>query len=249
MTTGIIMCLVLIALSVRQLVLERLLYFIRGVSFSRRDSLPQKLSGWGRTCIARASAMDGRVFKNPFERFTQKGAAFALCMCLLAAGCFTSCSISGDKPDDNLYFVVGYDGTSEINIQKGTAKSLGYLLISEAYKSLLLDINLIDNISSGSLDDIILLTNLIVDDFGNCIDDPFDGIIDFPEESMPTEEYCGYRLFPEEYRFVYKVRMTYRPMTEEEERYVPRLIFHRCYNPLYFRLKFNNIVIKSISKI
>ena len=97
MKTGIIMCLVLIAiapkqliqallpapikqsgmsvcsgtilfrvgvcmLSVRQFVLKRLLYFIRGVSFSRRDSLPQKLSGWGMTCIARASAMAGRVY-------------------------------------------------------------------------------------------------------------------------------------------------------------------------------------------
>ena len=40
------------------------------------------------------------VNKNPFERFTQKGAASALWMCLLLAGCFASCSISEDNVED-----------------------------------------------------------------------------------------------------------------------------------------------------
>ena len=40
------------------------------------------------------------IVKNTFERFTQKGIASALCMCLLLAGCFTSCSISGDNVED-----------------------------------------------------------------------------------------------------------------------------------------------------
>ena len=182
------------------------------------------------------------VAKNPFERL-QKVAVLALCVVL--AGNLFSCSKSTEKASKGVYYVVGYDG--RVDIQKGTAKSYGYLLISEKFKDLLLDENLSYNIISGSLDNIILLTSLIVDMYGNRIDDPFDGIIDFPEESMPTEGYCGYRLFPEEYRLRFKVHIIYRPMTEEEERHVPRLTNAMCYNPLYFHVKFNNVVIKSIS--
>jgi hypothetical protein len=160
---------------------------------------------------------------------------------LLVAGCFSSCAKRGDNPSQGVYYVVGYDGTSEVDIQKGTAKSGGYLFVSEEYKDLLLENNLKDNIVSHNLDSIILLNNLIADDFGNLLKDPFADIIDFPKESMPTEEYCGFRLFPEEYRFAFKVQMTYRPMTEEEERYASRMVNAMCYNPLYLHVKFNNI--------
>ena len=185
------------------------------------------------------------VIKNPFERFTQKGAAYVLWMCLLVAGCIASCLKSGDNTSQGTYYVVGFDGSSQVDEEKGTARSTGYLLISEEYKDLLLDNNLRDNLSSRSLDDIVLLTNLIADEFGNRIADPFDDIIDFPVESMHGGG-CGYTLFPEKYRFVFKVQITYRPMTKEEERHASRLVFLNCYNPL--SLKFNCVVIKSISK-
>jgi len=199
-----------------------------------------------------------KLIKKSFERITQKVAVSALCV--VFAGSFYSCMNRAEADEDgevpkkistqNLYYVVGFDGSSKVDIQKGTVKSGGYLLISEEYKDLLLDKNLFDNISLGKLDDIVLLVNLIVDEYGNRIPDPFDDIIDFPAESMPTEGYCGYRLFPEKYRFASpKVQMTYRPMTEEEERYVPRMTNDMCYNPLYFHIKFNCIVITSISKI
>ena len=42
--------------------LKRLLFFIRGVCNPHADKLPQKLSQWGRSCIARATAMDGNVY-------------------------------------------------------------------------------------------------------------------------------------------------------------------------------------------
>ena len=47
--------------------------------------------------------MKRQVFiKNPFERFTQKGAAYALCMCLLLAGSFFSCT-EKVKSEDTIY--------------------------------------------------------------------------------------------------------------------------------------------------
>ena len=173
-------------------------------------------------------------------------------MLLILTG-FYSCAKSVENSSHNLYYVVGYDGTSEVDVQKGTAKSAGYLLISEANKDLLLENNLMDNIGSGKLDGIILCVNLIADIYGNRIRDPFDGVIDFPAEIMPNTigsgSHCAWRFFPEEYRFAFKVQMSYRPMTEEEERYVPRRVNAMCYNPLNRLNFFNCIVITSISKI
>ena len=51
------------------------------------------------------------VIKNPFERFTQKGAASALCMCLLLAGSFTSCTnAEGNIEEENLPVYVWTEG-------------------------------------------------------------------------------------------------------------------------------------------
>ena len=188
-----------------------------------------------------------RLIKNPFAQMAKVIVA-TLCF-LMLAGSFTSCSKRGESSD--IYYVVGYDGTSEVDIENGTAKSGGYLFISEENIGLLLENNLIDNMFSGNLDDIILVNNLIADDFGNRIADPFEGVIDFPKESMPESAlYCWYRFFPEEYRFAFKVQMTFRPMTEEEKRYVPRLINGFCDIMLGKYIKnYHCIVISSIEKI
>jgi len=50
---------------------------------------------------------------------------------LLLAGIFLSCAKRGDASSQNVYYVVGYDGSSEVDIQKGTVKSKRYLFISE----------------------------------------------------------------------------------------------------------------------
>ena len=169
---------------------------------------------------------------------------------LVMAGNLSSCGKKGEASFQDIYYIVGYDGSAEVDIQNGTAKSGGYLFISEENKDLLLEKNLIDNVFSGNLDEIILVNNLIADDFGNRIDDPFEGVIDFPKESMPTPTlHCGYIFFPEEYRFAFKVQMAYRPMTEEEEHYVPRLIYYNCLSMLDQIKKYHCIVITSIKKI
>ena len=175
-----------------------------------------------------------KVIKNPFERFTQKGAASALCMCLLLAGSFTSCSMSVDKPDEEslsqgIYYVVGFDGTSQVDEEKGTAKSGGYLFISEC------------------LQDSLLTTSRIWEK--DCdYDDLLDGIIDFPIESM-TVDYCGWNFFPEEYRFAFKVQInSYRPMTEEEEMCTYSITNAFC-APCLQCFYIKRIIITSISKI
>ena len=153
---------------------------------------------------------------------------------LLLAGSLTSCSKRGEPTSQGIYYVVGYDGAAEIDIQNGTAKSGGYLFISE------------------NLNDSLLANNRFVVE-GECcyrLGDLLDGIVDIPAEAFLGGG-CGFALFPEEYRFAFKVQInSYRPMTEEEERDVPRLINAMCYNPLWhsgqrFKLSF----ITSISKI
>jgi hypothetical protein len=200
----------------------------------KQDGLPVLISG---DVTNNSVAIDGYISESKGNNITLSGKYNTVEVTTMS------------KNEGETYYVVGYDGTSEVDEQKGTAKSGGYLFVSEKYKDLLLENNLPDNIYAHKLDGIILLTNLIIDDLGNRLHDTFDGIVDFPEESMPKEGYCGYRLFPEEYRFAFKVQMTYRPMTEEEERYVPRMINAMCYNPLAFNVKFNCIVITSILKI
>ena len=124
-----------------------------------------------------------KVNKNPFERITQKGAAYALCMCLLLAGCFTSCAKSEDRSYQGLYYVVGYGGGT-LEFWDGTAKEGGYLFISE---------NLKDTLFASS--------SIILDD-----------IFSFNEEIVSTSN-CGPRFFSQEYRYAYKVQMTYKQIT------------------------------------
>ena len=170
-----------------------------------------------------------KVIKNPFERFTQKGAAYVLWMCLLLAGGFTSCTTIGDITSQGVYFVVGFDGTSQVDEEKGTAKSGGYMFISECLK------------------DSLLTTSRIWKK--DCdYDDLLDGIIDFPIESM-TVGYCGWNFFPEEYRFAFKVQInSYRQMTEEEEMCTYAMTDTFCLPCLQCRF-FKKIIITSISKI
>ena len=155
--------------------------------------------------------------------------SFFTTILLLSAGLFLSC-----KKENNLYqnvcYVVGYDGTREADTRNGTAKSGGYLFISEDMKDSLLANNRIP--VAGKY----VIGNLL------------DGLFDFPSEIMPQTN-CGFAFFRkyEEYRFAYKVQISYIPMTEKEESDVPRLII--CDGPQSdLHLKFKPIIIKSISK-
>ena len=145
-----------------------------------------------------------------------------------------------ESSSQGIYYVVGYDGSAEVDVQKGTVQSGGYLFISE------------------NLQDSLLTNNRILvddDEYGHYVlDNLLDGIIDIPVEAFDIP-YCGFTYFPEEYRFAFKVQInSYRPMTEEEKRDVPRLVntmcmptFHVSYDSELFPFKL--IVITSISKI
>jgi hypothetical protein len=179
--------------------------------------------------------------KNLFSKMQsiiRKGMAEMLCMTLLLLLAATGCKkispfdeTKGSTSEySNVYYVVGYDGNSEINMENKTAKSGGYLFISEDLKDTLLANN-----------------RILIDDkyiMGNLLDDLFA----FPAEIMPPTN-CGFTFFcGEESRFAYKVQMRYRPMIEEEKQDVPRLVNAYCYNP-YNNCEFNCIVITSISNI
>ena len=136
------------------------------------------------------------------------------------------------KENSKIYYVVGYDGECKIDTLKGTAKSGGYVFISEDLKDSLLADNRFEG-EKGYY-------------YGTFLDD----CIDFPIESMLSEgRYCGFTFFPDKYRFAFKVQInSYRPMTEAEERDAARLVNASCYSPLvgYY---FKPVVITSISKI
>ena len=183
------------------------------------------------------------LIKNPFER-KQKGAVLALCvMFIVLAGIFVSCAQKGDSsPSEGIYYVVGFDGTAEVNDQEGTAKSGGYLFISENLQDSLLANNRFEVEKGEYWDTCYRLGDLL------------DGIIDIPEEAFINNSACGFQYFPEEYRFSFKVQInSYRPMTEEEFRDVPRLVFHNCAPTFHIShdselFPFKHIVITSISK-
>jgi hypothetical protein len=71
-----------------------------------------------------------------------------------------------------------------------------------------------------------------------------DNLFTFPAEIMPQNIF-GFNLFPEKYRYVYKIQMTYRPKTKEELIFCPG---HALYPMLYY-FEPTQIVITSISKI
>jgi len=72
-----------------------------------------------------------------------------------------------------------------------------------------------------------------------------DSLFAFPSDIMPQNVF-GFNLFPQGYRFTYKVQMTYRLMTEEEwrEALCPAI----CLNTRVFFFEPTYIVIASISK-
>ena len=162
---------------------------------------------------------------------------FKVFILLFLVGSFFSCSAEmrekteDNSPQSDVYYVVGYDGSSEVDSQEGKVKSGGYTFISENLKDSLLANNrfLVEGENSYRFGDLL------------------DGIVDFPIEAMVGG--CGFTFFPEEYRFAFKVQInSYRPMTEEEERDVPRLVNAFCYSSCDIR-KFKCITITSISKI
>jgi len=152
---------------------------------------------------------------------------------LLLAGGFSSCINQETLPLGDVYYVVGFDGYYVENIKEGTAKSGGYLLVSEDLK------------------DSLLANNLYKVDgryvIGSAVGNLLDNIITFPKEVFAGGG-CAWAFFPEKYRFAFKVRIeSYRPMTEEEEQYVPRRVNTMC-KPTFADRGFKNIVITSISK-
>ena len=175
---------------------------------------------------------------NQFERM-KKGAVATLCV-LMLVGSFSSCGKRGDTSSQCIYYVVGFDGTAEVDIQNGTAKSGGYLFISENLKDSLMVNNRFEveegEFSSYRLGDLL------------------DGIIVIPVEAFSGGN-CGFTYFPEEYRFAFKVQInSYRPMKEEERRDVPRLVNAMCMPTFHISsdselFPFKLIVITSISKI
>ena len=176
-----------------------------------------------------------KLIKKSFERM-QKGALVILCVAMLAVS-FISCTKREESSSQGIYYVVGFDGSAEVDVQKGTAKSGGYLFISE------------------NLKDSLLVNNRFVVPEGEewhsgyRIGDLLDGIVDIPIEAFIGG--CGFTLFPEEYRFAFKVQInSYRPMTEEEILETARFINAMCSNPLWFSgQRFKSSVITSISKI
>ena len=73
-----------------------------------------------------------------------------------------------------------------------------------------------------------------------------DSLFIFPADIMPKNIF-GFNLFPQEYRFEYKVQMNYQPMTEEEwqEAHCPAIALY----PMLFHFEPTYIIITSIFKI
>jgi hypothetical protein len=171
-----------------------------------------------------------KLKNNQFERM-KKGAVVTLCV-LMMAGNFSSCGKREESSSQGIYYVVGYDGTAEIDFQKGTAKSGGYIFVSENFKDSLMAMRLIFDIEEYRYGDVL------------------EGIIDLPIEAFLAGG-CGWRCFPEEYRFDFKVQInSYRAMTEKESKHAARIVNAMCYNPFWHSgERYKHVVITSISKI
>jgi len=172
-----------------------------------------------------------------------KKTKFFIAFLLFFIGSFYSCEKKEENSLKNIFYIVGFDGNAEVDVKKGTAKSGGYLFISENLQDSLLANNRFE-VEEGEYWN----TGYRM---GNLLDD----IIAIPIEAFMSSRNCGFQYFSEEYRFSFKVQInSYRPMTEEEIVDVPRLIntmcmptFHIPYYSDFFPFKL--IVITSISKI
>ena len=141
-----------------------------------------------------------------------------------------SCQKSTDETDDAEYFttvayVAGYEHYRGMKLNEtGTVTAAMYVLISENLVDTLLTIDVPENIMTFPLE--LLL---------------------FP----PGGYLVGYVLFPNEYRFTYKMQLTYRMMTQEEilENRMFPLIPAIFYNISTFSNLPKCIIIKSIKKI
>ena len=166
----------------------------------------------------------------------KKSTVAMLCMVMVGLFLVTGCKKDDGKKDNKpksdeiLYYVAGYDASSGVIINDGTAKAGGYLFISEDLKDTLYASNVTE------FDNGLLKWGL----------HEIDELFIFPEEIMPTN-ICGGNFFPEKYRFAYKIQMSYRPMTEEEALNTYHICNTYYYVP-YPNLQPERIVIISISK-
>jgi hypothetical protein len=123
-------------------------------------------------------------------------------MMLMLAGSFSCKQVAMENPDNfdisgSIYYVAGYSSPN-VGFQDETAKSGGYLFISE---------NLRDTLFAS-----------VRKEFENTycgISILNDELYSFPKEIMPANV-CGLAFFPKEYRYAYKVQMTYRLAPEHE---------------------------------
>ncbi|MDR2972446.1 MAG: hypothetical protein LBU83_11050, partial [Bacteroidales bacterium] len=119
--------------------------------------------------------------------------------------------------DVSAFYIVGYDVNCGVEILGETAKAKGVYVFISE--------NLKDTVAAFLPDN----------------------LFSFPIDIMPCCNIFGFNFFPQEYRFAYKVKMTFVPMTNEELQEAfcvaptnrPQIYF---FEPLY-------VVISSISKI
>jgi hypothetical protein len=104
-------------------------------------------------------------------------------MLIVAVG-LASCE---DKEKDGVFYVVGYDVQSGINIEGEMGVAGVYLLVSEDLK---------DTIATNNLPNHLFA---------------------FPAEIVKPINICGFTFFSEKYRYSYNVKMTYMTMNKEEK--------------------------------
>ena len=130
----------------------------------------------------------------------------AVLLVMFLAG-LTACKDEEDEPqkEGEIFYIVGYAFSCPLDTANGVGKAHQYLLISEKCKNVL-DYADENFFNSSSFNYIFMATENLPDT-----------LFTFSSEILyPSEFIRGYNLFPEECRFDYKVRMTYRMMTQEE---------------------------------
>ena len=155
-----------------------------------------------------------------------KYAVFLLTMAITVAGCSAEIDNEDEESQAKYYYVVGYDGSTQVILQNGTARSETFLFISE---------NLKDSLQAYNW-------NPVDDRYFDLTESLFDIV---PEMWSGS---CGLAMFSEEYRF--KVQMTCRPITKGEGRDLLWFRPNNCAGPLStLGQKFKPVIITSISKI
>jgi hypothetical protein len=135
---------------------------------------------------------------------------------IITSGDLTKSVIINQVDAGGVFYIVGYN-VCGLRVDGETAKAYIHVLISEDLSDTLATNNLPDNLFTFSSDIMHHIYNI-----------------------------NGFLLFPQEYRFTYKVKMTYRLMTEDDTLHICG--YPATYHPLYF-FEPTYIIINQISKI